>query len=196
MQKITKSILVLSIILLSTSCLNLLDSKKKEELTLDKDFKLVKINNEYSMQLPKYMKEDRDLNPEASLQYQNPIKDVYTIVIDESKENFIEMFKELEEYNNGISVAKNYRDIQFQILAESMEVVSEPNPENLEINGMDSEMGILTGKVDGVLFDVAYHLTFIEGVEKVYMIMSWTRDSKMDKYRATFEQTAKSFELL
>ena len=196
MRKIVKCSLILLGVLMATSCLNLLDTKKKEELSLNEDFKIIKIDDEYRMHVPKYMKENNNLNPDASLEYQNPIKDVYTIVIDESKEGFITMFTEMEEYNKNLSVAENYSDIQYQILGENIEIISKKDPKNLKINGLDAEMGELTGKVDGVLFEVTYHLTFIEGNEKVYMVMSWTRDSKMDKYRSTFEQTAKSFELL
>ena len=180
-----------------TSCIDF-KTKKKEvtETEVAEDFNQVEVNGEYRLSLPKYMKKTDNLNEEASLQYQNIFKETYTIVIDEAKNDFVEMFTELEEYDEGISVIKNYRNVQRQLFSESMYVDKESSPVALEINGMEAEMVDIDGRVDGIDEDISYFLTFVEGKEKVYMIMSWTMTSRKDTYESTFDGIAKSFELI
>ena len=180
-----------------TSCIDF-KTKKKEvtETEVAEDFNQVEVNGEYRLSLPKYMKKTDNLNEEASLQYQNIFKETYTIVIDEAKNDFVEMFTELEEYDEGISVIKNYRNVQRQLFSESMYVDKESSPVALEINGLEAEMVDIDGRVDGIDEDISYFLTFVEGKEKVYMIMSWTMTSRKDTYESTFDGIAKSFQLI
>ena len=56
----------------------LLSCSKEEE------FKKIEVKN-YALQLPSYLSKTNDLNEDASLQYQNPFRELYIIVIDESK---------------------------------------------------------------------------------------------------------------
>ncbi|MDC6365053.1 MULTISPECIES: hypothetical protein [Flavobacteriaceae] len=192
------SVILVALSLFTTSCIDF-KTKKKEatsNVVVGEDFNQVEINNEYLLSLPKFMKKATSLNEEASLQYQNIFKETYTIVIDESKEEFIEAFTDLGEYNEDISVAKNYRDVQLQLFSESMNIEKESTPVALKINGMDAEMVDIDGTVDGIDEDISYFLTFIEGTEKVYMIMSWTLTNKKDTHGPTFESIAKSFDLV
>ncbi|RDY61243.1 hypothetical protein [Flagellimonas nanhaiensis] len=194
----TALLLALSLSLCFTSCIDFKTKKKEVTATevAGEDFNQIEVNGEYRLSLPKYMRKTDNLNEEASLQYQNIFKETYTIVIDESKDDFIEMFTELGEYDENISVIKNYRDVQQQLFAESMYVDKESSPIALEINGMEAEMVDIDGRVDGIDEDITYFLTFVEGKEKVYMIMSWTMTSRKDTYESTFDGIAKSFKLI
>ena len=177
------------------SCIDF-KTKTKEEILEDSDFKEVEVEHRYRLSLPNYMRETTGLNSEASLQYQNIFKETYTIVIDESKEEFVQVFKELNQYDEDISLIKNYRDVQLQLFSERMNVENQSDPVQLKIDGMDAEMVDIDGTVEGVSEKISYFLTFVEGRENVYMIMSWTMTSRKETYKATFEKLAKSLKLV
>jgi hypothetical protein len=195
MKNTFKLILIIFTGQLLTSCSDL-DKDKQENLSIESDFMPIEINDEYKISVPKYMKKANGLNDEASLQYQNIYKETYVVIIDESKEELVSTFQELGEYNDSISVVKNYRDIQLQLLSENINISMKSDPKSAQINGLDAEFVEIDGQVEGVNFEIAYFLTFIEGKEKVYMVMVWTLKEKKEKYKITFEQIAKSFKLL
>ncbi len=168
----------------------------KEELSLEKDFSRIKIMDEYSMMIPNYMKKTTALNDDASLQFQNIYKETYVIVIDEPKTEFVETFQMLGEYNDTLSVVKNYRDIQLSYMKEGLSVINESTPVSSDINGLFAEQVMIQAGVPDIIYDIAYFFTFIEGDDKLYMIMAWTLDSSRDKYEDTFAKMAGSFKLL
>jgi hypothetical protein len=169
---------------------------KKEEVFNPADFNVVKIANEYQLSIPNYMTAAKSLNDNASLQYQNVFKETYVIVIDEDKQTLIDTFLGVNQYDTLLSVAENYRNIQTQLLQESMTVNSQSKPVALKISTLDAQQMELAGSVEGVKQEIAYFLTFIEGKEKVYMIMSWTLMDRKDKYAKTFAEVSNSFKLL
>ncbi len=194
-----KNALIISVIILlglSFFSCNSFDSSEPEQLSIENDFKSIEVNNEYKISVPKYMKEAKDLSDEASLQYQNIFKETYFVILDESKEEMISIFQELGEYNNDISVIKNYRDIQLQYLADGMDVRGKSEPKSIQIGGLDAETMEFGGNVDDVIYDIAYFVAFIEGKEKVYMLTAWTLESRKKKYKSTFEKILNSFELI
>lgn len=169
---------------------------KKEEVLNPADFNVVKIANEYQLSVPTYMTEAKSLNDVASLQYQNVFKETYVIVIDEDKQNLIDTFFELGEYDTLMSVSKNYCNIQMKMLQENMTVVSQTTPSAVKIGTLDAHQVEMVGTSGDVKQEIAYFLTFIEGEEKVYMIMSWTLKNRKDKYSKTFAEVSNSFKLL
>ncbi|WP_396589595.1 hypothetical protein [Allomuricauda sp. R78024] len=195
MKKISTILLLIILGFSLTSCINF-KTKEKEGTSDIENFNQIEINNEYQVSLPKYMRKTSELNDDASLQYQNVFKEAYVIVIDEPKEEFVDVFKELDQYSDKYSLVENYRDVQLQLFAESMNIENETTPVSMEINGLDAEMLEIDGKVQGIEDKITYFLTFIEGDEKVYMIMAWTMLNRKDTYRADFENITKSFALI
>jgi len=106
-----KIIFVLILGQLLTSCLDF-SNNTIENLSIETDFDPIVINSQYMVRIPKYMKKSNSLNDDASLQYLNTFKETCVIIIDESKEDIISTFKELGEYNDSLSVVKNYTEIQ------------------------------------------------------------------------------------
>ncbi|MGB5818895.1 MAG: hypothetical protein WBG90_05375 [Saonia sp.] len=195
MKHLSKLALVFCYPLVFTSCLGLLKDKE-ENLSVAEDFNTIKVDDHYSIALPKYMKEAKDLNDDASLQYQNIFKEAYIVIIDEPKQDVIEIFKELEEWNDSKSVVENYRDIQLQFLAEGIAIDNQSESRSLKINGMDAEIVEIDGNAADVIYDIAYTLGFVEGKENVYMIMAWTLKDKRKKFKKTYDLAIRSFELL
>lgn len=189
-------ILLLSFLCLSlTSCLDAFNNKP-ENLSLSKDFNIVTTNETYNISIPKYMDEASDLNDEASLQYQNMLREAYVIVIDEPKGEFIEGFKSIGMYSDSLSVIENYSEVQLSAMKEGIEILGENPAKSYSIAGLAAVHSTFDGRIDEVDEDITYHLTFIEGKDNIYMVMAWTLKSKKQKLMPTYDQIANSFRLI
>ncbi len=192
MKKMHQFFSFLTICVLFTSC-NFLQPNKEDDLSLEKDFNIVKIQNKYQIAIPKYMKQTNELNDEASLQYNNLFKENYIIVIDESKEAFITAMDEAEINDPSYSVIENYRNIQLQLLNGNISVSNEEQSKKMKINNLNAVQVSFVGKVPDVNDEIAYILTFIEGEFELYMIMTWTLKKYSKRYTGTYQKMAHSF---
>lgn len=191
-MKFSFKIVALGCVFLFISCLGSGEKNADENPKLE-DFNKVTVNGAFEVSFPKYMRGTTRLNDEASLQYENALKETYTIIINEPKAEFVEILKELEEYNLEASPLQNYRAIQLQLLGTTMNIHQKTEPKPSTINGLASESMEINANVEGVDEEIAYFLTFIDGGEDVFMIMSWTLKSYAHQYRKTFEMIAESF---
>ncbi|WP_108422989.1 hypothetical protein [Flagellimonas amoyensis] len=190
-----KMALLLFVSLSFTSCIDFKTKKSNPELQPE-DFSTVVVDNRYQIDIPRFMKSTTGLNDEASLQYQNLFKEAYTIIIDEPKDEFMDLFKELDSYDENLSLIENYRDIQVQLFNERMRVNTQTSPRSLKINGLDAEQVEMDAHVDGVDEEISYFLTFVEGPVNVYMLMAWTLKSKKEEHAKTYGVIAESFGLI
>jgi hypothetical protein len=151
----------------------------------------------YKISIPKHMTVSRELNDDASLQYQDIYKELYIIVIDEPKTDFIKTFSEpdINEYDDKLTPEKNYRIVQMKSMKEKMTLRGEPNVKKATINGLDAEIVDFTGAVEGVESDIYYKLAFVEGTKNLYMIMTWTLATDKDKNTEEMDQMIQSFKL-
>lgn len=148
----------------------------------------------FELSLPSYMKTLSNLNDDASLQYANIFKETYTIVIYENKQDFIDSFKEYNEYDEAIPFIDNYSRAQTNFITEGL-TNKQVIPYNLtEIGGLDARQIMMKGSLDGD--DIGYVMGYVEGKENVYMIMTWTLLEKLNKYEETFEGIIGSFKLM
>ncbi|NDV43957.1 hypothetical protein [Flagellimonas sediminis] len=188
------SILFLILCFTTSSCIKF--KKKDTDESRTEIFNTVTVDDEYRVGIPKFMRNTTGLNEEAALQYQNAFKEAYTIIIGEPKQEFVDVFMELDQYNENISLLQNYREIQLQSFTSTISVSMESEIKPLKINGLDAESVQIDGSVEGINEEIAYFLTFIEGTENIYMMMSWTLKSKKEEHKKTFETIAQSFELI
>lgn len=165
----------------------------KEQLT-KKDLKRIKIDTLYALAVPKYMKKLKSLNDDASLQYGNMFKEAYIIVIDEKKQDFIDVFKEFEEYDEGKTPLENYSENQIKKIKETIDDFEIKSTNTKNINGKKVKQFILSGKVDDI--NVSYLMTFVDGNEYVFMIMSWTLKNRISRLKDTFLLAHSTFTLL
>jgi hypothetical protein len=166
--------------------------KKAEDLK-SSDFTTESALELYEISVPKYMEEASDLNMEASMQFRNIDKESYLAIIDEDKSDFVEAYKELGAYDSSLSTIGNYRKIQLDYFMERLEVISQSAPKQLNIDGMDAEQVEFTGRVAVVDSDIFYMMTFVEGRNDVYMIMTWTLGNTEETYIETFYHMVDSF---
>lgn len=149
----------------------------------------------YQLSVPKHMSLSYELNSDASLQYENAARELYVIVIDEPKVDFIKEFSADEIYDDNLTPEKNYRLVQMKSLKDAIQFRAEPGIKKTTINGLDAEIVDFTGKVEGIAVDIYYKLAFIEGTKNVYMVMTWTLDSKKNENSAEMDQMLQSFKL-
>ncbi|WP_127141602.1 hypothetical protein [Flagellimonas marinaquae] len=186
--------LLVPIIVLVLSLVSCKDSKNQKE---DSDgFHTISVNNEYRIDVPLFMTGTTGLNEEASLQFQSLRKEAYLIVMDEQKSRFEEVFRDLEQYDDSLSVIQNYRDARLQILSRTTQITHKSPFTSRLIYGLDAESLELDAKVNGMDQEISYFLTFVEGHENVYMIMAWTLKDKKMEHKKTFKTIAESFQLI
>jgi hypothetical protein len=156
----------------------------------------------YQMSLPKRMSEDTSLNDDASLEYADtdPNNELYVIVIDESKTDFIKNFSDPDfsdyTYDDNLTPEKNYRMTQMQSMEERMTMKGKPVITKSTINGLDAEIVKFTAAVPQASVDIFYKLAFIEGTKNIYMVMTWTVNSQKSANEEEMDQMIQSFKLL
>lgn len=193
---------VVAVLALSTFATSGCSSKPKtpeerNEVKPDDSFKEIKINKLYSISLPDYLTVGDDLNDEASLQYQNIYKEVYVIVIDEPKQEFIDVFKELGEYDEAKPACDNYASAQMESIEGNMETVTTKSSlRKTKIGGCDARISDVAGTQAGITDAMGFTVAFVEGKETLYMIMTWTFEKDKSKYQDDMDMMINSFKEL
>ena len=188
-MSIPTKLFLFSFIAFGLTCCN---NSTPEALNINEDFKEIIVENTYALMVPKYMSESMELHEEASLQLLNKRRETYVLAINESKEDFIYSFKELNSYNDSWSVIENYATVSIMTIEKSTGLTV-GEPKITQINGMNARLYKMEGQIEGISADISYILAYIEGEKRVYSITTWTLKSRMNKYKNTFFQVIKSF---
>lgn len=188
-MSIPTKLFLFSFIAFGLTCCN---NSTPEALNINEDFKEIIVENTYALMVPKYMSESMELHEEASLQLLNKRRETYVLAINESKEDFIYSFKELNSYNDSWSVIENYATVSIMTIEKSTGLTV-GEPKITQINGMNARLYKMEGQIEGISADISYILAYIEGEKSVYSITTWTLKSRMNKYKNTFFQVIKSF---
>lgn len=146
------------------------------------EYQTVKVKNKYSLEIPEFMSEAQTLNPEASLQYQNALREFYVIVLDEPKTQFPNQKAiNLEEYKN--------------IVLENMKMnLSEPTISPIEdtiINGLKAKLFSVSDNTENI--EIYYQFAYIESKSNFYQVMTWTLENKKDKFSNDMDKIIASF---
>lgn len=169
----------------------------RNNLQADDSFNEVKINGLYSMKMPDYLSEGYELNDEASLQYQNEVKEVYVIVIDEPKQDFIDVFQTLGDYDSTKSACDNYAEAQMESIEENMSTVtSKSTMRKTKLGGCEARVCDVAGTQSGIDEAMGFTVAFIEGKENLYMVMTWTFESTKSEYQDDMDKMINSFKEL
>ncbi|MEO6883994.1 MAG: hypothetical protein ABI199_08220 [Bacteroidia bacterium] len=149
------------------------------------NFNTVFVNSRYSIKIPEYFSPVSDLVPQASLQYDNTEKEVYLVVITESK-------KDMQKYNLDYDLKTYFQNIIQQPFTDSVQKGTISTPIVKQLNGAKMMETSITGKVhDGM---VSYKLAVIETNTSFYQILTWTTADKMQKYGDDLQQIIDSFQ--
>lgn len=155
------------------------------------DWKTIDSDN-FSLRVPSHLKESTQLHEDAIVQLQNPIKEFYTIVIQESQEDFHNAVIEgglQEQY--GLNLA-GYSSVVGDKFADNVdEVISKSEYMPLMIDGDSATYFESEADVSGI--KIYYHYGFIKGDSLYYQVMSWTLASKKDKAHGDMVEILSSF---
>ena len=196
MKKNVRSVWAVCAFVFMLSCTGSEVKKSKTGNLPERNFKIVKINNEYSVHVPKYMKETDDLNDKASLQYENIYKETYLIVVDEDKQHFIDLSKELGLFNDSVSVTENYQWVHELNINQEVDILKKTETQAISVHDLDTRIMQIDGRVSGTPEDVSFFFAFIEGDKKMYYITAWTTPDKKETYTPDFMNIIKSFRLI
>lgn len=181
----------LLLFVLYTSCDNI--KKGPENLTED-DFRTITINNNYSLDLPNYLSKG-ELNPDASLQYMHMFKETYVVVIDENLEDAKSSLRYLEGYDAENTILDNYIEFQKESFRNDSQIISMDKPKLITINGLKAKQFNMVLNFPDLDENISYLVTFFQSQERVYMLLSWTLESRTQRYMNTFKTIANSFQV-
>lgn len=165
-----------------------------ENLSLEDDFLHVEVEGDYSLMVPKYMKENKTLHADASLAYQHAVKEVAVLVLDENRAELEGSLSLLEGFQDSASFIENYANVQMNLIASSLGFPEMGIPTLKTIGGLNAAQVWLDGQIEGT--PVAYFLSCVDAGEKVYMVMSYTSKEKKTKFEDTFMKISDSFVLI
>lgn len=154
-------------------------------------FKKVEIPGKYSIEVPQSLTVALNLHKEASLQYENKLEELYVIVIDETKDEFIRAVTDNQLSDMYPPDLNGYTKLITEGFKESLEDCSLSAISDKVINGLKSKSFTVTGTLDDE--KVYYSMTCFEGKEHFYQMMIWTYASKQDFTRAKFDHMINSF---
>lgn len=184
--------LLLVSLLLFNSCINeTVESAKK--LSIENDFKWIEVNSGYRIKVPSYMEQTTILNDEASLQQMDLFKEEYIIIIDESKQEFIDAFMELNSYNDLNSPLDNFHDVQKIHFTEMMNLRPTMKAKKVELNNISAYYIECEAKIEDTDESASYFIYHAESNSKLYTIMAWTLKDNRNIYREKVKKMASTF---
>ena len=152
-----------------------------------KEVETVAVQDKYTLQLPDYLSEANDLHPDASLQYQNALKEFYVVVIDEQKQGFYDAAA-MTDYTADFA---GYHDILKNGMEAEIDDVKISATVDTQVNGLKAKTLSLTGGIEGI--PVYYEIGYLEGKDRFYQIVTWTLESNKDKYKEPMQKIISSF---
>jgi len=177
-----KSVVSLSLILISLlGC----QSEKKYEI------KTVSTSG-FTIDIPVFLKKTDFLHEEASLQYQDVIREYYTLVIEEPIEEYQAMV-DIEDYfkENYTADLDGYTQLVRENMLEILEIYEKTDIYHTSINGMPANTFEISGKIQDL--DVFYTIAYIEGDDTFYQVVNWTLLSNKKDFAPIMRNTIKSF---
>ncbi len=159
------------------------------------DLRTVKVK-EYALDIPKHLYACSGLNDEASAQYEDTVNELYIIVIDESKADFVNVMKENKKYKEKLSVAENYRNVEMRSLKKSIKIKGKRIERRETIHNLDAQIEEVNAKARGIEETIAYKFAFIEGPENMYYVTIWTLSTSEQINHAEMEGMINSFRVV
>lgn len=134
------------------------------------------------LSVPEYMVRTSGLNEDACLQFQNPVKEVYTIVIEDDKESL----KLIDLNYEGI---EEFYDMVFKELGvgESYANRKVGTPKKKTIGTYNFMINDCTLTDKELKADLYYVMGIVETPNAYYQVMSWTLIENKEKFKKEFE---------
>ena len=150
-------------------------------------FNLQKAGNIFDIEIPNYMNRTVGLNDVATVQYKNSAKDIYTIVIEDSKEElaiadiYYSSLKEFQDEFEKDFVADGKRRTSSQPIFKTINNV---NFVEYDVTYYDEELKI----------EVYYLVGIVETKSHFYKVLSWTNLASKNEFKPDFQKILYSLE--
>ena len=129
--------------------------------------------------IPSGWKEDRDLHDTAELQASNRNKELYVIVLSESKEDFQDMTLE------------KHSEITRGTLVKSLTEPQTSAPTTITVNGDPALQYEIRGFINNL--SVVYLHTTVETEKHIHQLLTWTLKSMYDRNKPVLQKVTESF---
>lgn len=163
-----------------------------EHLDMPSDFKEAKIHG-FSLMIPKYVSASKEPSEEALLQYDNEKREYYLILMEEGKDTLQEILEDAEFWKEGERLSHASLVVHRTSIGTKSEIKDVTVAVDTLINGLEASSSVMITELEDIDTDIVYHVTCIEGEQKVYTIVQWTSFRYRERYSETFEQVAHSF---
>jgi hypothetical protein len=150
----------------------------------------VKINNQYSLDLPDYVTKAAGLHKVASLQYSSAAKQLYVLVVDESKAEFNAGITKNPELGLSPNV-DGYSKLGLQTMAGSTRFQGTPTFKTTTINGLPARTITLNGTVKSL--NGYWNDAYVEGADTYYHIVTWTTAAHKEEHQKVMQDIINSF---
>lgn len=152
----------------------------------------VVVNEKYKMTIPGHMYSTKTLNDDASLQYQNPRREIYIMVIEDNPDeiNNAIINRSWEErcspgFDGFCTLATAAEEDNFLIADDSDKLQDDT------INGHRARTFENIRQLNGV--EVFYKIALIEGESTFYQIIAWTLPDKEKDHGEIMQEMINSF---
>ena len=134
----------------------------------------------FYVSVPEYMSKTVGLNTSASVQFKNTVKDVYSFVIVDNKEELT-----LAELNYG-SINEFFEDFVKDFLeGEKKREISKPvYQKKNDLNFAECDASYYDEELKGEIY---YHVGVVETKTAYYKVLSWVLAENKEKYKADFQ---------
>jgi len=160
-------------------------------ISCNKNTQTVNVDNRYTLEVPADFKQVNDLNKEASLQYQNTLKELYVIVIDEPKTAFTAAINDNGLSDTYSNTLEGYSKLITDGMDSSIAVKKMPDFIDKTIHELKARELSFEGLSSGN--QVYWKLAFIEGNNRYYQIMVWTLADNHNKHEKKMQAIVDSF---
>lgn len=135
----------------------------------------------FNISIPDYMSKTADLNSSAAIQYKNEVKDIYGIVIYDTKEELglLDM--------NYTSVNEFYEDFIKDFLKdeEKRDISKSKTTKKGDINFIETDASYFDKEINNSIY---YFVGIVETKTTFYKVLSWSSLQDKDKYKADFQK--------
>lgn len=195
--KYTLAILVVGVVLVSCSSDSSSDIESTEEVVIKSstEYKVVEIEEQYSMKIPKFMTVTNQFGEDKSLQCSNSFKEKYVSVLNKSED---QAFAFIEDYGSyGNSKLESYAKARLKSFMESgISVISRTDLKSEMVGGNKVCSIVIDATSSGLSRDITYYFTYVQGKKKYYEISAWTLLSRKGAYVDEVREMVKSFKEL
>lgn len=148
--------------------------------------KVVTWQNRYSLTIPAFLMENRNLNKQASIKYGNGFKELYVITLEDSYKEFSDALTKNDIADDYDVTLDGYFKLITDDLKRRIENFNATKTVDTVINKMPAKIIGISGRVDGL--EVYYKYGFFKGKAKYYQVMTWTLATKRNEYDAQMEK--------